>query len=343
MDLRKAYDTLNLDFLKDMMIGLNFPRRFIKIVMSCVTSTQYSLMINGFLMESLKAKRGVRQRDPMSPHLFLIGMEYLSRILKVVRETEGFSFHPWCLRMKLNHLIFVDDLMLFCKGDMKSIMILKQGVETFSASSSLCANTSKSGIYLAGVDQEFRNHAAQSLEFTFENLPLHYLGMPLTSKWYTVAYCEYLVEKMTNRNRSWYARYLSYTARLQLVNSILMSISNYWSQTIIHPKKVLHQINNICRSYLWHGVTDSSAPGNVKWEKVCRPKKEGGLGVRNLYFWNLAVAGKIAWHISTKQDSLWVKWVHGIYMKGGRWDLFNTPAIASWVIKKLCKVKETLC
>ena len=141
-------------------------------------------------------------------------MEYLSRILKVVRETEGFSFHPWCLRMKLNHLIFVDDLMLFCKGDMKSIMILKQGVETFSASSSLCANNSKSGIYLAGVDQEFRNHAAQSLEFTFENLPLHYLGMPLTSKWYTVAYCEYLVEKMTNRIRSWYVRYLSYTARL---------------------------------------------------------------------------------------------------------------------------------
>lgn len=42
------------------------------------------------------------------------------------------------------------------------------------------------------------------------------------------------------------------------------------------------------------------------------------------------------------QDSLWVKWVHGVYTKGGRWDLFNAPATASWVIKKLCKVKETL-
>ena len=131
MDLSKAYDTLNWDFLKDMMIGLNFPRRFIKIVMSCVTSTQYSLMINGSPMESFKAKRGVRQGNPMSPLLFVIGMEYLSRILKVVRETEGFSFHPRCLRMKLNHLVFVDDLMLFCKGDMKSIMILKQEWKPF--------------------------------------------------------------------------------------------------------------------------------------------------------------------------------------------------------------------
>lgn len=42
------------------------------------------------------------------------------------------------------------------------------------------------------------------------------------------------------------------------------------------------------------------------------------------------------------QDSLWVKWVHGVYTKGGRWDLINAPATASWVIKKLCKVKETL-
>lgn len=67
MDLRKAYDTLNWDFLKDMMHALNFPNRFIKIVIYCVTSTQYSLMINGSPTETFKAKRGVRQGDPMPP------------------------------------------------------------------------------------------------------------------------------------------------------------------------------------------------------------------------------------------------------------------------------------
>lgn len=243
--------------------------------------------------------------------------------------------------MKLNYLVFADDLMLFCKGDIQSILTLKQGVDTFSKSSGLCANNSKSGIYLVGVDQEFRDQATQCLDFTFETLPVRYLAMPLTSKQYTVVDCEYLVERMTTRIRSWNARHRSYTTRLQLVNSVLLSISIYWSQTVIIPKKVLHQINHICRSYLWHGVVDSNAPGNVNWEKVCRLKKEGGLGVRNLYYWNLAAVGKIAWHISSKQDSLWVKWVHEIYMKGGRWDLFNALATASWVIQKLCKVKET--
>ena len=55
------------------------------------------------------------------------------------------------------------------------------------------------------------------------------------------------------------------------------------------------------------------------WPNVCIPKKNGGLGIRNLEVWNVAVVGKIAWHISKKQDSLWVKWVHEVYMKGGRW------------------------
>lgn len=165
--------------------------------------------------------------------------------------------------MKLNHLVFADDLMVFCKGNMNSIMILKLGVKVFSCSLGLCANNSKSGIYLAGVDNESRHHAAQMLDFNFETLPVRYLGLPLTSKRYTVADCEFLGDKLTSRIRSWFARKLSYTARLQLVNSILMSISNYWSQIVILPKKVVNQINYICRSYLWHGDADRKTPGNI--------------------------------------------------------------------------------
>ena len=71
-------------------------------------------------------------------------------------------------------------------------------------------------------------------------------------------------------------------------------------------------------------------------------KKEEGLGIRYMQIWNLAAVGKITWHISTMQDSLWVKWVHEVYMKGGRWDLLNASITASWVLKKLCGVKETL-
>ena len=60
-------------------------------------------------------------------------------------------------------------------------------MELFSSSSGLEANNSKLGIYLVGVNDNFRMLAARTLEFTFESLPVKYLGMPLTSKRYTVA------------------------------------------------------------------------------------------------------------------------------------------------------------
>ena len=109
---------------------------------------------------------------------------------------------------------------------------------------------------------------------------------------------------------------LSYAARLQLVNSVLMSIANYWCQTIIFPKKVIQQVNAIC-SYFLSDSTESKNNGNISWDKVCKPKKEGGLEIRHLESWNLAAVGKVAWYISTLHEHLWVKWVHEVYTKGG--------------------------
>lgn len=230
----------------------------------------------------------------MSLLLFVIDMEYLSRILKTVGDIEDFHFHPRCSKLKLNHLIFADDLMIFGKGDIQAIKFLNKGVEIFSSSSELVANNSKSRIYLIGVTDDFRTLVVDSFDFSFERLSVKYLGMPLTSKRYTTADYDYLVERMTAHIRSWYARKVLYAARLQLVNSILMSISNYWSQTVILPKRAVNQINATYRSYLWHREADSRSPRNVNWEKVCRPKNEGGLDIRNLQVRNLATVGKIA-------------------------------------------------
>ncbi|XP_057520771.1 uncharacterized protein LOC130801031 [Amaranthus tricolor] len=58
---------LYYDFHHDMLIALNFPRKFTERVMACVTSTQYSLVINGSPLPTFQAKRGVRQGALMSP------------------------------------------------------------------------------------------------------------------------------------------------------------------------------------------------------------------------------------------------------------------------------------
>jgi hypothetical protein len=58
---------------------------------------------------------------------------------------------------------------------------------------------------------------------------------------------------------------------------------------------------------------------------LCFSKKEGGLGVRNLEIWNIIAVGKILWHVYHMPESLWVRWIHGVYTKGANWLRFNPP------------------
>ena len=69
-----------------------------------------------------EGKQGLRQGDPIFPLLFVITMDYFSRLMIRMRKRKEFKFHPRCGTLAINHLIFVDDLMLFSKGDIQSTM-----------------------------------------------------------------------------------------------------------------------------------------------------------------------------------------------------------------------------
>ncbi|XP_074293447.1 uncharacterized protein LOC141620489 [Silene latifolia] len=80
----------------------------------------------------------------------------------------------------------------------------------------------------------------------------------------------------------------------------------------------------------------------VSWEKVCSPKEEGGLGIKDSLSWNIAAIRKLVWWIYYSPDRLWVKWVYQIYLKGADWQEYHPSGDVSWGWKSICRVKNRL-
>lgn len=180
----------------------------------------------------------------------------------------------------------------------------------------------------------------ESSGYKREYFPFKYLGIPICSKRMTTLECKEVIEKMVRRINVWSSRNLSYMARLILVNSVLMSLNTYWSQISILPKKLFKEKNQKCRSFQWKGTSNFEGAGKLAWETICKKKAYGGLGVRDAILWNKGAIGKHVWAIANKNDSLFVKWINGVYIKGVDWWDYECPLNCSWYWKKVVAVKN---
>ncbi|KAK5834633.1 hypothetical protein PVK06_010309 [Gossypium arboreum] len=81
----------------------------------------HSITNNTMLAHELMRGKGIRQGDPPSLYLFVLAMDVLSKLLDVAAINTLFKYHLKCLRVRLTHLMFADDLLIFSKGTTDSV------------------------------------------------------------------------------------------------------------------------------------------------------------------------------------------------------------------------------
>ena len=121
LDIEKAFDHVNWDCLVSVMSKMGFGQKWINWISWCISTTNFSILINGTPSDFFRSTRGLRQGDPLSPYLFLLVMEVLSQLLFRARSgdyIEGFKVgNTNGIERDLLHLLFADDTLLFCKAN----------------------------------------------------------------------------------------------------------------------------------------------------------------------------------------------------------------------------------
>lgn len=79
IDLEKAFDKIEWSFVKQTLHSFNFPLKISSLIMSSISTTMVAILVNGNRTEFFEPSRGIRQGGPMSPYLFILCMEYLSK------------------------------------------------------------------------------------------------------------------------------------------------------------------------------------------------------------------------------------------------------------------------
>ena len=184
LDVEKAYDKLNWKFLLLVLKEMGFGNKWMGWIQWCISTSSFSVIINGSPTGYFKSTSGLRQGNPLSPYLFVLGMEVFSLLSDKAKR--GGYLLGYNIRSRngeitnVSHLLFVDDTLVFYKDSEYEMLYLSWVLLYFEALSRLRVNLDKSVILPVG-NVENLNQLASDLGYRVGSLPSTYLGLPLGS------------------------------------------------------------------------------------------------------------------------------------------------------------------
>lgn len=141
VDLRKAFDCVRWDFIIAALRTIAIPESYIGLISECLSTASFFVCVNGVSGGFFKSTKGIRQGDPLSPYLFVLSLECLSRLLLSRFDSGLIGYHPRMEQLKISHLMFVDDVMVFFNGTSNSLHGISECLDDFASWYGLHVNT----------------------------------------------------------------------------------------------------------------------------------------------------------------------------------------------------------
>lgn len=309
-DMSKAYDRIEWGFLERVMTKMGFRNIWIVWIMECVTTVTYSFLINGSPRGSVKPTRGLRQGDPLSPVLFILCTEVLSGLCKIAQQNGSLlGLQVSQKSPHVNHLLFADDTILFCKTNERNCKVLGSILKEYEWSSGQSINLEKSTVtFSSKTPESIKERVKATLGITREGGVGKYLGLPEAFGRSKKDVFTGMVDNIRQRSQS-----CSGAGKHVMLQSVLTSLPTYSMSSFKIPSSLCKRIQSNLTRFWWDSAPDKRKISWVAWSTMAQPKRLGGLGFKNIEDYNDALLAKLGWRIQNHPESLLAQVLKGKY------------------------------
>ncbi|XP_058758128.1 uncharacterized protein LOC131631355 [Vicia villosa] len=264
IDMSNAYDRVDWGFLRCMLSRMGFADKWIQWVMMCVTTVNYSILVNTEIVGPIQPGRGLRQGDPLSPYLFILISEGLSALIKgAVAKGDIHGVQICRGAPSVSHLLFADDCFLFCRASISEVTNIMEILKTYEAASGQEVNLNKSEVFFS------RNLSIPAQEDIARIMGVRhvlgtgtYLGLPSMIGRSKKATFEFIKDRIWKRINSWKGRSLSKAGKEVMIKSVLQSIPSYIMSIFIIPDGVINDIERMLNTFWWGGGSNNKG---IRW------------------------------------------------------------------------------
>jgi len=229
MDMQKACDRVEWDFLKDYFLRLGFHSIWVQWVMQCITTISISVKFNGDQLNYFHPISGLRQDDPLSPYLFILLANLLSTLIHQalnMGHLKGIQLNRWC--PTLSHLFFVDDTIFFLDGKVLECQNLANILNQYCLAIGQAVNRNKSGIFFSkACPSTLKENLAQQFQIPVLHKIGKYLGIP--SDWGRSKrdMFAWILGRVNSKLDGWKENLISKDGKEILIKSVVQAIPQY--------------------------------------------------------------------------------------------------------------------
>ena len=238
--------------MQETLQKLGFSVKWVDLIMNCISTASFSVLINGVAKGLIHPQCGLRQGCPLSPYLFIISAEVFSNLLVRVEDRQLIHGLNFSREISVTHLLFVDDSLIFIRASSSDCRELKNFFDCYTAASGQIFNYEKSSMLFSSSTSQ---REVEEISSIFELIVVckheKYLGLPFMVVRAKISFFNDIKLRVLSKLSSWQSKCFSSGGKEILIKAVAQAVPAYAMSVFKIPQTLCDDIDRAIARFWW--------------------------------------------------------------------------------------------